>query len=251
MRFDKSAFALCNSARREGLRPRPARLMKYVNIRIPEPGPLGETFFEAKASAIADAFFLNSPGGGWVESVFTEAIHFFALLFRGRLRFIKDSEGSSERRSGRPFARDFSALFTGLRKTDRDSLLAAPHPAALTGSTRTKRTALAPVHGAFDALARRSSISWHGLFLVPWLMSKSNSALVGLHVNREPSSHFEVADRSRLRLPRLAVWRPEASESSISFSNDKDGTHSTTGVESTSISDFVFGGFLSRMVTPE
>jgi hypothetical protein len=45
--------------------------MKNVSIRIPEPRPLGDVFFEANALAIAWALFLNSPGGGWVESVLT------------------------------------------------------------------------------------------------------------------------------------------------------------------------------------
>ena len=57
--------------------------MKNVSIRIPEPGPLGEIFFEANALAIAWAFFLNSPGGGWVESVLTLAIHLLAGLLGG------------------------------------------------------------------------------------------------------------------------------------------------------------------------
>src|SRR5438552_2998577 len=47
-RFDNSDFAFSNSARLAALRPRPARLMKYVSMRMPEPGPLGETFFEAR-----------------------------------------------------------------------------------------------------------------------------------------------------------------------------------------------------------
>jgi hypothetical protein len=49
--------------------------MKYVSIRIPEPGPLGDTFFEASILAIVGALFVNSPDGGWVESVFTLATH--------------------------------------------------------------------------------------------------------------------------------------------------------------------------------
>lgn len=44
-------------------------------MRMPEAGPLGETFFEAKARAMAVALRLNSPAGGWVESVFTFAAH--------------------------------------------------------------------------------------------------------------------------------------------------------------------------------
>ena len=43
---------------------------------MPEPGPLGETFFEASARAMVSASFANSPWGGCVESVFTLADHF-------------------------------------------------------------------------------------------------------------------------------------------------------------------------------
>ena len=45
--------------------------MKYVSIRIPEDGPLGEILLEARARAIAGAFFVKSPAGGCVESVLT------------------------------------------------------------------------------------------------------------------------------------------------------------------------------------
>jgi hypothetical protein len=54
--------------------------MKYVSIRMPEPGPFGETLFEANALAIALALLVNNPGGGWVESVFTLAIQSFFLM---------------------------------------------------------------------------------------------------------------------------------------------------------------------------
>jgi len=43
--------------------------MKKVSIRIPELGPLGETFFDARLRAISGALFLNKPSGGCVESV--------------------------------------------------------------------------------------------------------------------------------------------------------------------------------------
>jgi len=33
-------------------------------MRIPEPGPLGDTFFDANTLAIVEALFLNRPGGG-------------------------------------------------------------------------------------------------------------------------------------------------------------------------------------------
>jgi hypothetical protein len=73
--FESNCFALSSSVRRAEPRPRPARFMKYVSIRMPEPGPFGETLFEAKALAIVLALLANNPGGGWVESVFTFATH--------------------------------------------------------------------------------------------------------------------------------------------------------------------------------
>jgi hypothetical protein len=49
---------------------------------MPDPGPLGETLFEAKVLAIVLALLVNSPGGGWVESVVTYATHlFFRTVF--------------------------------------------------------------------------------------------------------------------------------------------------------------------------
>jgi hypothetical protein len=56
---------------------------------MPEPGPLGETLFEARVFAIVLALLVNNPAGGWVESVFTLATHlsffvvsvFVVLLF--------------------------------------------------------------------------------------------------------------------------------------------------------------------------
>ena len=38
--------------------------MKYVSIRMPETGPLGETFLEASVLAMTGALLVNSPGGG-------------------------------------------------------------------------------------------------------------------------------------------------------------------------------------------
>jgi hypothetical protein len=64
IRFESNDFALSSSARRRAVSPRPPRLMKYVSIRIPEPGPFGETFFEASVLAITGALLVNSPGGG-------------------------------------------------------------------------------------------------------------------------------------------------------------------------------------------
>jgi len=48
---------------------------------MPEAGPLGETFFEASAFAMVEAFSLKRPWSGWVESVVTFADHFFFVFF--------------------------------------------------------------------------------------------------------------------------------------------------------------------------
>jgi hypothetical protein len=63
---------------REALRFFPARFMKNVSILIPEPGPFGDTFFEAKLRAIVSGSFVKRPFGGYVETVFTLPDHFFA-----------------------------------------------------------------------------------------------------------------------------------------------------------------------------
>lgn len=55
--------------------------MKYVNMRIPEPGALGETFFDANARAMVDASLVNRPFWGWVESVVTFATQRFDVPF--------------------------------------------------------------------------------------------------------------------------------------------------------------------------
>ena len=47
---------------------------------MPEPGPFGDTFREARVLAIVAAFFLNNPSGGKVDSVFTRATHRFLDL---------------------------------------------------------------------------------------------------------------------------------------------------------------------------
>jgi hypothetical protein len=70
-RFESNRFAFFNSASRAMLSPRPPRLMKYVSILMPDPGPFGDTFFDAKLLAMVAASFVNSPSGGCVESVFT------------------------------------------------------------------------------------------------------------------------------------------------------------------------------------
>jgi len=89
IRFDSKRFALCNSARRLALSPRPARLIKYVSILIPDPGPFGETFRDASVRAIVVALLLNNPLGGCVESVVTLDTHrlvFFLVAIRSPFR---------------------------------------------------------------------------------------------------------------------------------------------------------------------
>ena len=49
--------------------------MKYVSMRRPEAGPLGDTFLEARDRAMVEAPFVNNPGGGLVDTVFTFATH--------------------------------------------------------------------------------------------------------------------------------------------------------------------------------
>ena len=55
-------------------------------MRNPEVGPFGETFFDASVLAIVEAFFVNNPSGGWVESVLTVATHLFDGFFAARVR---------------------------------------------------------------------------------------------------------------------------------------------------------------------
>jgi hypothetical protein len=81
IRLESKAFARSNSTLRVALRPRPARLMKYVSMRIPEAGPLGETRFDARVRAMVAAFFVNRPVGGRVESVLTCDTQRFFLDF--------------------------------------------------------------------------------------------------------------------------------------------------------------------------
>jgi len=64
MVLESKDFAFSSSARRSSLSPRPARFTKYVSMRMPEPGPLGETLFEARALVIVLALLVNKPGGG-------------------------------------------------------------------------------------------------------------------------------------------------------------------------------------------
>jgi hypothetical protein len=48
---------------------------------MPEAGPLGETFLDARLLAIVAASFLNRPSGGKVDSVLTFATHRFEERF--------------------------------------------------------------------------------------------------------------------------------------------------------------------------
>jgi hypothetical protein len=73
--LDSKDFAFSSVRRREGLSPLPARLIKYVNMRIPDCGPFGETLLEARVLAIVEAPLVNRPRGGCVESVLTFATH--------------------------------------------------------------------------------------------------------------------------------------------------------------------------------
>jgi hypothetical protein len=54
--------------------------MKYCIIRMPEPIPLGLTFFEAICRAIVSASLVNMPFLGNVDSVVTLLTHRFLLL---------------------------------------------------------------------------------------------------------------------------------------------------------------------------
>ena len=81
MRRESSFFALASSSRRPAVRFFPARLIKKVSIRIPDEAPFGDTFFDANVLAMVAALLLNSPAGGWVESVLTFADHFFCVAF--------------------------------------------------------------------------------------------------------------------------------------------------------------------------
>jgi hypothetical protein len=49
-------------------------------MRMPEPGPFGDTFFDASVRAMVAAFFLNNPAGGCVESVLTVPTHLLCLF---------------------------------------------------------------------------------------------------------------------------------------------------------------------------
>ena len=80
MRAESSALAFSSSPLRSSLKFFPARLIKKVSMRIPELGPFGETFFEARDLAMVFASLVKSPGGGNVETVFTCPDHRLVFL---------------------------------------------------------------------------------------------------------------------------------------------------------------------------
>ncbi len=55
---------------------------------MPDPGPFGDTFFDASVRAITGALFSNSPAGGYVDAVFTFPDHRRAPFALARLRAI-------------------------------------------------------------------------------------------------------------------------------------------------------------------
>lgn len=59
-------------------------------MRIPEPGPLGETFFEARARAISGALFVNRPSCGCVESEVTVRTQRFPARFARLVDFARE-----------------------------------------------------------------------------------------------------------------------------------------------------------------
>jgi hypothetical protein len=79
-RSESNCFALSSFALRAALRFFPARFTKNVSMRIPEPGPFGETLFEASARAIVSGSFVKSLSGGYVDTVFTLPDHFLAFF---------------------------------------------------------------------------------------------------------------------------------------------------------------------------
>jgi hypothetical protein len=56
-------------------------------MRMPDEGPLGETFSEARVRAMTGALLVKRSLGGWVESVVTVLTHFFFAGFFVEVRF--------------------------------------------------------------------------------------------------------------------------------------------------------------------
>jgi hypothetical protein len=60
-------------------------------MRMPDPGPFGDTFLEARDRAMVEALFVNSSFGGCVESVLTVFTHFFGDdFFAAGFFFLED-----------------------------------------------------------------------------------------------------------------------------------------------------------------
>ena len=76
-------FAFSSSRLREAGKPFPARFMKYCIMRMPDPIPLGLTFFEAMCRAIVSASLVNMPFSGKVDSVVTFLTHRFLPFLDG------------------------------------------------------------------------------------------------------------------------------------------------------------------------
>jgi hypothetical protein len=55
-------------------------------MRMPDAGPFGETFFEARLRAIVAALFVNNPSGGYVDVVLTPADHLRFVPFLAGVR---------------------------------------------------------------------------------------------------------------------------------------------------------------------
>ena len=75
---------------------------------MPEAGPLGEVFLEAKLRAIVSAFCVKRPWGGCVESVLTFATHRFLLDFNFATAFL---ENKTEMRVSQNWRLSFDKAF--------------------------------------------------------------------------------------------------------------------------------------------
>src|SRR5580693_133104 len=98
------------------------------------PGPSGETFFEASPSAIFFALFLNRPGPGFVESVFTFAdqrfeggvVDFFAVFFAAFFVAICLPPGRGVMQSRGPASGSYMPGFRPSAATDASTWGVAP-----------------------------------------------------------------------------------------------------------------------------
>jgi hypothetical protein len=156
---------------------------------MPDPGPLGETRFDARTFATADALCLNNPAGGCVESVFTVAIHLFPLraLFCRSIKppkehGVQSTPGQNARsrdetqflfsslhlqrkdlESHLHFAWNFGTRLASLRQPDCDGLFPALHSPASSTLPGSKCAELSPMHRTADFFASCSSEFRHGL----------------------------------------------------------------------------------------